>query len=237
MRLRLFQRRTIWCPTWAGLFCATAILCLLIIGWLTYGESYLAETQRSQADILVVEGWIGRKGISAAVEEFERGGYRYMVASGVLTSGHWEDQPTSYAEMAAREMVRLGVSKERILVATAEVTETQRTFESAVAVWRTLRLAGISPKALNVFTRGPHARRSALVFAKVSPDRTAVGVIGWLPPEYKTEAWWQSSERSRELIQETVGYFYELLFNSGRHRQTKLLAIPPQLQIYSNSKR
>ena len=168
------------------------------------------------AEILVVEGWIGREGLRAAVDEFERGGYRSIVASGGLTSGRWEDQPSSYAEKAAAEMIRLGISKDRIVVATSENTESHRTFESAVAVWRTLRSAGIEPKAMNVFTFGPHARRSALVFAKVNAHGANIGVIGWLPSGYKTERWWRSSERSRELLEETVGYLYEVLLNSGR---------------------
>jgi len=62
--------------------------------------------------------------------------------------------------MAADEMIRLGIPKEKIVVATAGYTEKQRTFESAVAVWRVLRSAGILPKAVNIFTFGPHARRS-----------------------------------------------------------------------------
>jgi uncharacterized SAM-binding protein YcdF (DUF218 family) len=134
-----------------------------------------------------------------------------------LTSGRWGDQPPqSYAEMAACEIMRLGVPKERIVVATAEIAETHRTFESAVAVWRTLRQAGIDPKTINVFTLGPHARRSGLVFSKVNSHGPEIGVIGWMPPDYKAEPWWRSSERSRELIEETVGYVYEVLLNSGR---------------------
>jgi hypothetical protein len=78
-----------------------------------YGESFLAWTDRVPADTLVVEGWIGREGIRAAVDEFEHGGYRYIVASGGLTSGLWEDQPTNYAVMAGREMIRWGVQKNR----------------------------------------------------------------------------------------------------------------------------
>ena len=201
--------------------------------WFNYGESYLALTDRSQADILVVEGWIGRQGICAAVNEFERGGYRYIVATGGLTSGRWEDQPASYAEMAAREMIRLGVPKQEIVVASSQSTESHRTFESAVGVWRTLRDAGIKPKSLNVFTLGPHARRSALVFAKVNSDGPKIGVIGWLPPEYKTEAWWNSSDRSRELLEETVGYLYELLFNSGRRSNSALVGSSVRASIFS----
>jgi uncharacterized SAM-binding protein YcdF (DUF218 family) len=164
-----------------------------------------------------VEGWIGRRGIRAAVDEFGRSGYQYIVATGGLTSGFWEEQSESYAEMAASEMIRIGVPKESILIATAEITESHRTFESAVAVWRTLRNAGIKPEGINVFTFGPHARRSALVFTKVNWPVSKIGVIGWLPPEFSREAWWQSSDRSRELLEETAGYWYEALLNSGRH--------------------
>lgn len=215
-RLWLFRRATIWWPTWIGWCIVTAFLLTSVIGWSNYGESFLASTHRVPADVLVVEAWIGPRGIRAAVDEFQQGSYRYIVASGGLTSGFWEDQPSSYAVMAGREMVRLGIPKERLVVAASENTERRRTFESAVTVWRALRDAGIKPKAINVFTLGPHARRSALVFAKVNSQGPKIGVIGWVPTNYKTEPWWRSSERSREFVDETLGYLYEVLFNSGR---------------------
>lgn len=214
--MRLFRQRTIMCPTWTGLLAIALLLFAPIVTWFLYGESYLSETHRSQADILVVEGWIGRAGLRAALEEFAHGGYRYIVVSGGLTSGRWDDQPQSYAEMAARELIRLSLPKERLLVATSEKTERYRTFESAVAVWRTLHATAIKPKGLNIFTFGPHARRSELVFSKVNSDIKNVGVIGWRPVEFQNEKWWQSSERSKEFWEESIGYLYEVLLNSGR---------------------
>jgi len=208
-RLWLFRRATIWWPTWIGWCIVTGILFTSVIGWFNYGESFLASTHRVPADVLVVEGWIGRQGIRAAIDEFEQGGYRYIVASGGPPSGRgWEDKSTTYAVMAGREMMRLGIPKERLVVAASENTETRHTFESAVTVWRALRDAGIKPKDINVFTFGAHARRSALVFAKVNSQGPKIGVIGWLPTDYKTD--------SREFLDETLGYLYEVLFNSGR---------------------
>jgi hypothetical protein len=192
------------------------LLSIPAVWWCSRGESFLSFTQRSAADVLVVEGWIGRRGIRAAVAEFQGGGYHYIVASGGLTSGRWEDELASYAKMAADEMIRLGIPKEKIVVATADYTENHRTFQSAVAVWRALRSAGILPKAVNIFTFGPHARRSGLVFAKVCSPAINVGIIAWTPTEYRTEPWWRSSERSRELLQETVGFLYEFLLDAGR---------------------
>ena len=176
------------------------------------------------ADTLVVEGWIGRSGLRAAADEFWRGGYLYIVTAGGLTSGRWEDQPQSYAEMAANELIRLGIPRERLTVAISEKTERYRTFESAVAVWRTLGLAGIKPKGINIFTIGPHARRSVMVFTKVNWG-VKIGVIGWCPPEYQKERWWQSSERSKDLIEEVVGYLYEALLNSGRRSNSPEQAV------------
>jgi hypothetical protein len=217
LRLRLFRRATVWWPTLIGWCVITALAVTLVVAWFNYGESFLALTHRAPADVLVVEGWISRQGIRAAVDEFEHGGYHYIVASGGLTSGRWgEDEPVSYAVMAGRELMRLGIPKEKLIVATSENTEAHRTFESAVAVWKALHDARIKPVGLNVFTFGPHARRSALVFAKVNSHGPKIGVIGWLPTDYKTEHWWRSSERSKEFLDETLGYLYELLFNSGR---------------------
>jgi uncharacterized SAM-binding protein YcdF (DUF218 family) len=222
-QLRLVQRCTIWVPTCLGIFLIVSLLSLCVVWWFACGESFLSLTQRLPADVLVVEGWIGRPGIRAAVAEFGQGGYRYIVASGGLTSGRWEDEPASYAEMAASEMIRSGVSTGKIIVARAKYTESRRTFEAAIAVWRALQAAGIHPKTMNVFTFGLHARRSRLVFAKVEGSGTDVGVIGWVPPGYVAVPWWRSSERGREMLEETAGYMYEALFNSGRKSNVPVL--------------
>ena len=216
LRLRLFRQRTILWPTWICCFCILAIFLLGIFVCVFYGESFLAETNRVPADTLVVEGWIGRNGLRAAVEEFRRGGYLYIVATGGLSYDCWDEEPRSYAQMAADYLIRIGIPRDRLIVAICEDTERLRTFESAVAVWRAMHAANIKPKGINLFTLGPHARRSAIVFSKVNSDIEKVGVIGWCPPEFQKEGWWWSSERSREFLDEAVGYLFEILLNSGR---------------------
>jgi hypothetical protein len=216
-KLRFIQRRAIWCPTWFGAFCAALLVTLPVVwGW-TCGESFLSLTHRLPPEVLAVEGWIGYDGIRAAALEFKQYGYRYVVATGGLTSERWDRDRFTYAEMAERELVRSGVPAESIIVAPANDSETQRTYESAVAAWGSLQARGIHPKTINVFTWAPHARRSLLVFSKVARPDTEVGVIGWAPPGYESAPWWRSSERSRELLTESAGFVFELLLNSGRH--------------------
>lgn len=167
MGLRLLRRCEVWCPTWSGWFVIGALLIIPLTWWFAFGESFLALTQRYPAEVLVVEGWIGRDGVRAAEAEFQRLGYQYIVATGNPEHEGWEDPLSSYAEMTERELIRSGVPSDRIIVASARDTQRQRTYESAVAAQRALQAKGIRPQALNVFTKGPHARRSRLVFAKI----------------------------------------------------------------------
>jgi hypothetical protein len=100
LRLRVFRRRIILCPTWAGCFCILAIFFLGLFVCVFYGEPFLTETNKVPADTLVVEGWIARSGLRAAADEFRRVGYLYIVATGGLSSDCWDEQPQSNAEMA-----------------------------------------------------------------------------------------------------------------------------------------
>ena len=77
-------------------------------------------------------------------------------------------------------------------------------------------LFGLPYITMNVFTFGSHARRSHLVYEKAYGPGTEVGVIAWEPSAYAAGPWWRSSERSIEFLVQSVGYFYELLLNSGR---------------------
>jgi uncharacterized SAM-binding protein YcdF (DUF218 family) len=216
-RLWLVRRRTIWCPTWLGLLCLAIGLAVPLTWWWNFGEAYLSFTHRLPADVLVVEGWIGRKAMIGVRDEFRKGTYKYIVATGGTAIGRWENEkPISYAEMAADELVRLGIGKDEIVVAPSGNIESRRTYESALAARQMLQQRGIHPGVINVFTFGPHARRSFLVYTKVERSETRVGVIAWTPPSYETEPWWRSSERARELLTETAGYLFEFLFNSGR---------------------
>jgi DUF218 domain len=216
-RLRLVQRRTLWCPTLLGSFCVALFLAVPAVWWCFYGESFLSLTERRSAEVLVVEGWIGSDGVRAAATEFDQRGYKYVVVTGGFTTAKgWGQAGWSYAEGADHELIRSGVPEERIIVAPSRNSESQRTYKSAVATYRALEARGIHPKALNVFTLGPHAKRSRLVFAKVLGAGTEVGVVGWTPFNDQALPWWRSSDRAKELLTETAGYLYEALLNSGR---------------------
>jgi hypothetical protein len=213
-RLGLVERRPIRWRILRGWFFALLLLGIPVVWLCGSGESYFSLTRRLPAEVLVVEGWIGSEGVHAAATEFEQHGYQYLVATGGLT-----EEPrdrSNYAAIAEQELVRSGVPVGRIIVAPTGQIERQRTFESAVAAWQALQSRGIAPHLLNVFTLGPHARRSRLVYEKVYSPGTQVGVIAWVPSDYDVEPWWRSKARTKCLLKETIGYPFEVFLNSGR---------------------
>lgn len=213
---KLFKRRTVWFPTLWGWILILLLVSAPVLLWWFGGESYLSVTSRLPANILVVEGWIGIEGIRAAAVEFNRGGYEFIVTTGGLTGERWMEERWSYAEMAERELLRFGIARVKVVAAPARDTESQRTYESALAVSRALQDRGISPEGINVFTLGVHARRSRLIFGKGLQAKTKVGVVAWKPTNYEALPWWRSSERSGDLVKETAGFLFEALFSSGR---------------------
>jgi DUF218 domain len=201
-----------WFPILLG---AIAIILVILVTWLcACGESFFSLTDRLPAQVLILEGWIGYGGIRAAAAELEQGGYQYILTTG----GQPDDRPysPSYAEIAGQELVQLGISNDKIIIAPTGEIERERTFKSSVAAWRALQTNGIHPEAINVLTLGPHARRTCLVYAKVFAPAAQVGVIAWTPPEYRLEPWWRSKVRTNCFLKEIFGYPFEALLNSGR---------------------
>ena len=184
--------------------------------WWFKGEAFLTCTDRQPADVLIVEGWVGVEGVPAAKEEYARGGYHYIVVTGGLTGKRWTARRWSQVDVAAIELGRMHVPSDRIITAPTLESEEQRTFATAISAKRTLQAKGIKPGSINVFTLGAHARRSRLIHAKAFGSGTKVGVVAWLPKDYGNGPWWRSSERAESLLKETIGYWFELLLNSGR---------------------
>jgi hypothetical protein len=217
----LFKRRTVPVPTRFGFLFSLALLALPLIYWVRYGEAFLSPTERLPARILVVEGWIGPDAIRAAKVEFDKGGYDFILTSGGSpdpdSEENWQEEGWTYAEGALHILVRSGVPAEKIISAPPPLeTETARTYKSALSVKAALVKSGLTPASINIFSFGSHARRSRLVYEKVLSPETRVGIIAYTPPGYTDLPWWRSSERAEEFLIQSVGFFYEFLFNSGR---------------------
>jgi uncharacterized SAM-binding protein YcdF (DUF218 family) len=213
---KLFKRTTIWWPTLLGWVSLTLIGASSCLSWVFVGEPFLSRTHRLPAEILVVEGWIGPTGVKAALAEFSKHGYQAIIVTSGMTGARWDEERWSYAVEAAKIARRAGVAESKIILAVPRETEVQRTFESALAVREAIKRSGSKVTAVNVFTRGSHAKRSRLVFEKVLRPDYEVGAVSWSPPGYETEPWWSSSDRMVDLLKESVAYCLEFFLDSGR---------------------
>jgi hypothetical protein len=217
VNLELYRRRTVLWPTWKGWLLFLFFLVVPVTVWAWLGESYLARTERVPADTLVIESWIQADGLHAAAAEYRSGGYRHLVITGGMTGSKGTLRRRSYVAIAQKELVDAGVAEDEIIAGHMPDVENQRTHSMAVGVQRALHERNVHPTSINVFTAGSHARRSRLVYARVFGSEVNVGVISWTPWERSAGVpWWKSSERTLDLIKESLGYPYELLFCSGR---------------------
>ena len=238
MKWRLLQRRTVWWPTWIGWLGLVGLAAAVGAIWSFGSEDFLSLDRKVPgAEVLVVEGWVGLEAIRASAELFKQGNYDIVVTSGGPDGSRWSEKEENYAEMAGQELARAGVPPERIVVARSDAVERHRTYATALAVKKALDARQLESGGLDVFTIGIHARRSRLVFASVFAGSGAeIGSVAWHDPEDAGRSWWQSSERAKELMTETVGYLYERLLNSGRKAvDDREPLAPPALPITDHS--
>lgn len=214
--MRLFRLRTLPFPTPLGWLIVLLAAVAPFVGWWYGAESFFATTCRLPAKILVLEAWTGRDAADAAAREFLSGSneYQYLVVVGGRTGHSWDRLRWSLTDIDGKELRADGVPWDRLILVPVPDSESLRTYAMAMATRRALEARHLPPTPINVFTLGAHARRSRLIFSRAFHS-SAVGVIAWRPDGW-LEPWWHSSERAEDLVKETVGYPYELLFDSGR---------------------
>lgn len=214
---KLFEKRMMLWPTKVGMLCIALALVSPAALWGFFGDRYLAcSDTRASKGILVVEGWISGIGIKAAADEFRTGNYDEVVAAGSYSAEQWNPQRWNFAVVAKENLIRYGVEPSKIVFAPARDVDSHRTFETALAVSDAVHSRPGKSKCVTIFTRGMHARRSRAVYSKVLGPEYQVQVISWWPSAGDSNRWWQSSERAKDFIMESIAWAYELLLDSGR---------------------
>lgn len=174
---------------------------------------FLAATALAEADVLVVDGWTPTYTLKQAADESRRAGYRHVIVlKGIYEGLDRYESGRHSADYVAELLAQYGVPRERLHTVFCSVTRRDRTFHSAVAAREWLKARGESPKALNVATVGPHARRSRLLYSKAFDGKVRIGVLALQDRTYDPEHWWRSSEGIKEVISESAAYIYVRCF-------------------------
>lgn len=175
---------------------------------------FLAVTDRTDAKLLVVEGWVRDYAIQAGIDEFRRGSYEQIFTTGGPTSGsggYTADWDTS-ASVGAGRLKALGVPAKYVQMVPARMTDVDRTYTSAVALRDWFRENHVTVESINIVTENVHARRTRLLFTKAFDGKVRVGIIAVRCPDYDPARWWANSQGVKDIVGEGVGYVYAILF-------------------------
>ncbi len=231
-RVFLFRSRVVPVPTFAGALVLAALLAALATVGARALPSFLAADAPRGRGLLVVEGWITRDAVRRAAVTFREGGYDAIVASGgPIEDPAWHGGYRTYAERVGAELRRLGIAEPALAVVPAPASAQERTYRSAVSVRQWIAATGRAVTDLDVFSQGPHARRSRELFRMALGPRVAVGSISAPPAEYALARWWRRSAGAKEVLGESLSYAWTVLcFHPGpRGSEEELWAVPERV--------
>ena len=190
----LILKKERWGLSWTGrLLALLAILAGCAVLLFTI-YPFLAVTQRTDSDVLVVEGWISDFGIHAAAAEFASHSYQLAFTTGgpVQGMGGYTNDSNTSAGVGAARLKAAGVPDVQMVA--SRVMDRDRTYGAAIALRDWFRTHNFHPRTINVVTEGPHARRTRLLFQKAFGDEVSVGIIAIGSPDYDSRHWWRFSE-------------------------------------------
>ena len=207
------KKKEIWIST--GLGWLTIVLGgLIILAVVATGiHPFLAVNRPVGGDLLVVEGWLPKYALETVVADFHSKGYRRLIATGIpIPEPSYFRQCfpdfDSYAEVTAASIRALGVASNRVVAVPAAYVPKDRTYSTAAALKNWLRDSGTEVQSLDVYSMGPHARRTWLLFEAALGGEFQVGIVALKRKGYDPDAWWRSSAGVRTVMAEGLAYLY-----------------------------
>jgi hypothetical protein len=181
---------------------------------ITHIAGYLSPIHSVNTDILVVEGWLPDYAMPKVLDEFHKGGYKYIVTTGInIPNGAFLAKYPTHAELGREVLINLGLDSTIIFSAPAGEVYKDRTYASAISLKNWFKAQHTRPKSFNLYSLGAHTRRSWHLYKLAFNDwDTEVGVINTPDLTYDAKAWWTSSKGFRTVPTEALGFFFVYFF-------------------------
>jgi uncharacterized SAM-binding protein YcdF (DUF218 family) len=192
----------------------------LALGAVLGAYPFLAVTRPVNGDILVVEGWVHKYAIQAAVDEYNSGDYRRVFTTGgpVTGNGGYVNDYQTAASVGADLLKKAGLPAGVLQMVPCHVIGRDRTYSSAIALRDWFLEHNLQVRSLNIVTEGAHARRTRLLFERALGRDVKVGVISVPSPDFEARRWWYYSEGLEDVVEEGISYLYAKLFFHPRER-------------------
>jgi len=213
MLLGLLKKKECWCLTWRGW---TVLLLMFILGTIAIIKltfPFLAVTDPVKADVLVLEAWLPDFCLQDVKSRFKQDGYKMLILTGgAIPRGEPFAEFKTYPEMMRAVLLKQGWDEGQVVAIPGTSEKTYRTFTSALALKEWLSRRDPAFSSINIYSLGPHARRTRATFQRVLGDHVKVGVIAGEDPRCDKDNWWRTSVGTSTVIYQSLAYFYWFLF-------------------------
>ena len=165
--------------------------------------SFLSPNKPIIAEVLVVEGWLSECMLKDAAEEYLQGNYFYCLISGKRDVS---------LRSPVKALIRYGIDSSAIKFTEAKMKKGYNTFYMAHAALEWFQTNDPKISKINVFTAGPHSRKSWIIFKRVFGKGCEIGVLSANLESCNTLLWWKSKRGFYYLLKYGLGYLYALLW-------------------------
>ena len=212
MKIQLTKIKTSRHLSLSGWLLVAGSFALLVYIWVHTIHDFLAQNKPTHASILVIEGHVPDFVLDSVVNLYKRDTSLIIVCAGLpFKKGYFCIEYSDQAEYNAALLRSKGVDTKKIALASAQPTDKDRTYTTALAAKKKLKSLGYTSGKIDVVCLGTHARRSLLLYRKAFKSEWNVGVITYSDDEYP-EQWWRTSEGARAVMYEMFAYLYCAIF-------------------------
>ncbi len=192
---------------WHAFFRTLALAVLLgLVACIVTVHRFLAVSSPTGQGILVVEAWIPSQSLPEAARIFQGGSYRYLVVVGSQVNA--SDSSPNYADLAADDLERLGLARNKVVRIATPFQSVDRTFATAKGFKQWVLSSAVETCCIDVYSVGVHARKSWITFQAVLGSAYQVGVIAGPETSYDPR-YWLVSRRGLWLVARNLsGYLY-----------------------------
>ena len=200
-------------PTWRG-WCALVVsFVLLFFSFLMTIHDFLAVQQPISGRVLVLEGWFSKRILKQTLRIFRAGDYDCLIALGgsINSDSFLSELYPDYeniADVSRDAMIEMGVAKNKVFAVPIPDPRINRTYTVARTLHAWLKMNQPEVRTVDVISKGPHARRTWLLFSLALGDNCRVGIYALKNTNYDAETWWCSSEGIKTVMTEMIGYLY-----------------------------
>ncbi|MDM8515453.1 response regulator [Desulfobacterales bacterium HSG16] len=171
-------------------------------------HQFLAVTKPIHGQILVAGPSMPVHEAERVAEEFRQGNYKLIITTGEISKNK---KVSIHARSFAAALEKAGFDPKQIKILSFPKVEKDRTYTSAAMLKQWLKTTDLSVKAINVYSHGPHARRTWLLYEYVFEPEIKTGIISADNNTYNPQTWWKTSNGVRTTLNEAIAYMYARL--------------------------